>query len=82
MNPSHGKHWSKLLREETRRAIIERRIGSPDGKLHFKNSDGRKAFMLIQDLINDVAKLTDSEEGVPLNFQSPDELIDSGWVID
>ena len=82
MNNPIGRQWSKSLREETRQAISEMRIGTPDGRLHFKNSDGRKAFMSIQDLMNEVAQLTDSENGARQCFQSVDALIDVGWVID
>ena len=59
MNSSIGKQWSKSLRDETKQAISEMRIGAPDGRLHFKNSDGRKAFMSIQDLMSEVAQLND-----------------------
>jgi hypothetical protein len=82
MNSPIGKQWSKLLRDETRQAISEMRIGTPDGRLQFKNSDGRKAFMSIKDLMSEVAQLTDSESGAPLSFKSTDALIDAGWVID
>ncbi len=82
MNSPQGNQWSKLLKEETRQSISEIRIGSPDGRLHFKNSDGRKAYMSIQDLMNEVAQLTDSENGARQCFQSADALIDAGWVID
>jgi hypothetical protein len=82
MNYPVGKQWSKSLRDETKQAISEMRISIPDGRLHFKNSDGRKAFMSIQDLMSEVAQLTDSESGVPLSFKSTDALIDAGWVID
>ena len=82
MNSPIGKQWSKSLRDETKQAIREMRIGTPDGRLYFKNSDGRKAFMSIQDLLSEFTQLTDSINGYTLKFGSPDELIDQGWVID
>jgi hypothetical protein len=82
MNYPNGNQWSKSLREETRRSISEMRIGTPDGRLYFKNSDGRRAFMSIQDLINEDVQLTDNENGTRIIFQSVAELIDAGWVID
>lgn len=82
MNYPVGKQWSKSLRDETKQAISEMRIGTPDGRLYFKNSDGRRAFMSIQDLINEDVQLTDNENGTRIIFQSVAELIDAGWVID
>ena len=82
MNTPQGNQWSKLLKEETRQSIREIRIGSPDGRLHFKNSDGRKAYMSMQDQLNKVIRLTDSKDGTNLEFCSLDLLIDAGWVID
>lgn len=82
MNDPNGKQWSISLREETRRSISEMRIGTPDGRLYFKNSDGRRAFMSIQDLINEDVQLADNENGTRIIFQSVAELIDAGWVID
>ncbi len=58
------------------------RIGSPDDKLHFKNSDGQKAFMSIQDLMSEVPQLTDSDNGARLIFKDVNALINAGWVID
>lgn len=82
MNSPQGNQWSKLLKEETRQSISEIRIGSPDGRLHFKNSDGRKAYMSMQDQLNKVMRLTDNNDGATFEFCSLDVLIDAGWVID
>lgn len=73
--------WSKELQQETRDAIGEVRI-NPDGKLHFKNHDGRYAFMSAQDLMCDKLSLTDKENTQVSIFVNVEELLDAGWAVD
>lgn len=47
-----------------------------------KNLDSRYGYILITNLLNGVIKVVDEKTGVERLFDSSDELIDSGWVID
>ncbi len=73
--------WSDGLQQQTLEAISEMRI-APDGKLHFKNSDGRYAFMTVQDMLSGELSLADKKTGQVSEFVDVGELLNSGWVID
>ena len=73
--------WSKELQQETQDAIGEMRI-NPDGKLHFKNHEGRYAFMSAQDLMRGKLSLTNKENAQVSIFANIEELLDAGWAVD
>lgn len=85
MNPPimkiESNSWSEGLQQQTREAISEMRI-NPDGKLHFKNSDNRYAFMTAQDMLCGDLSLTDKTNGQVSEFVDSDELLNAGWAID
>lgn len=78
---SEPSGWSEGLQQQTREALSEMRI-NPDGKLHFKNSDSRFAFMTAEDMLSGELSLTDKNNGHISEFVDVDELLNSGWAID
>ena len=82
---SRQKHlhqeWSEGLQQQTREAITEIPF-NPDGKLHFKNSDSRYAFMNTKGMLRGDLTLTDKNDGHVSEFVDADELLNAGWAID
>ena len=82
MLPEKPKEWSQNLRNQTVVCIDELSCVTPDGKVYFKNIDGRKSFALILDLIKNNIILHSCLDDNRYTFETVDNLIESGWVID
>ena len=80
----NNRKWSEELKRQTREIIDNQGMDffCPDLKLHMKNLDSRYGYIAIENLLQGVIKVVDNETGVERLFDSSDELIDSGWVID
>lgn len=84
MHTQAKKMWSDSVREQTR-AITDHCGGDfccPDGKLHLKNIAGGYAYIDLLDLCNGVLKVVDKDAGEETLFDTTDELLEAGWVID
>ena len=80
----NNRKWSEGLKRQTREIIDNQGMDffCPDFKLHMKNLDSQYGHIAIADLLQGVIKVVDKETSVERLFDSSDELIDSGWVID
>lgn len=80
----NNRKWSEGLKQQTREIIDNQGMDffCPDFKLHMKNLDSRYGYITIENLLQGVIKVVDNKTGVERLFDSGDELIDSGWVID
>ena len=80
----NNRKWSEGLKQQTREIIDNQGMDffCPDFKLHMKNLDSRYGYIAIENLWQGVIKVVDNKTGVERLFDSSDELIDSGWVID
>lgn len=82
MNSQNPKTWSNNLKEQTRNIIEEMSVFTPEGKIYFKNIDGRKSFLLVSDLVKSNLVLHNCLDDNEYEFETAEALIDSGWVID
>jgi len=79
---NENKTWSEGLQQQTRDAISELGVFTPDGRLHFKNRGKGYAFAAVLDLYHGKLSLTDKETGEVVEFGNVDELLAAGWAID
>lgn len=77
-----SKSWSLTLKNQTRDALKEIWLNPHTGKLHLKNHDGRYGHITTVDLISNQLIVKDASSGPSMKFETADELIDDGWVID
>lgn len=77
-----ASHWSQSLRSRTLDCIDNASVNPLDGMLHFKCTDGRYASMSLNDVLAREIRLTVKDQGEGLAFDSPEALIDAGWVVD
>lgn len=73
--------YSDQLIEETRQALSDMPVGRDD-YLYFKDWDGRFGKMSIFDLMSKKLLLKVNDTGAEILFESDNELIAAGWVID
>jgi len=73
--------YSDKLREDTRNAIYDMPI-TRDDHLHFKNEDHRFGKISIFDLMANKLLVKDKETGAEYHYESDDDFIAAGWVID
>ena len=73
--------FSDQLIEETRKAIYDMPI-TRDDYLHFKNWNGSFGKISIFDLMKNQLLVKDKETGAEYLYESDDDLIAAGWVID
>ena len=74
--------WSQSLQTRTRECIDEASVSPLDGRLHFKNLDGRYAAMSLDNLLSGNLSLADKADGEVSTFHSVDALIEAGWAVD
>jgi hypothetical protein len=78
---SINQTWSDVLRQETRDAISNMRIGK-DGKMYFKNLDKGSAFVTAEDLQREKIILVGTENGVVFEYSDTNDLLAAGWALD
>jgi len=73
--------WSDTLIEQTRSALQTPPL-TLDGDLCLKNSKGNFGQIGLSDLITRTIRVTDRRSGETHLYESVDELIAAGWVVD
>jgi len=74
--------WSEGLRQKTLEYLAKAMVSPFDGKLHFKSSSHRFAFITHDNLCKGRLILVDKEKGCLIEFDDANKLIDAGWVVD
>ena len=82
MKLPESQQWSATLRAETQRALEEKQIATPEGRLYFKNLNGQKSFLEAKNLLKNHLALQNSIDSSISCFRSANHLIDAGWVLD
>jgi hypothetical protein len=75
--------WSDESQELTRRHCREKTysVGNPEG-VCFKHFDGEHGVISINNALEDKWLMVVRESGDQIEFDSIEELISSGWVLD
>jgi hypothetical protein len=73
--------WSDSLLEQTRNALKDGITGA-DGFLHMKNAKGKFGIIKLENLLAGKMVIQDKREAAEYIYNSSDDLIDDGWVID
>ncbi len=74
--------WSDNLRQLTREIVSEYRFVPRGDEVRFKNSDGRFGFIGVSDMLADRLLLVDSKDAQENHYDSVDDLLNDGWVVD
>lgn len=74
--------WSEDLRQLTRDIVSEYRFVPRSDEVRFKNHDGRFGLIALSDVLADRLLLVDSEDATEKRYDSVDDLLDDGWVVD
>ena len=73
--------YSDALREETREMLYQMPL-THDDHIHMKNEDGRFGKISIYDLMDNKKIIKDKRTDDVYYFNSTDQLLEAGWVID
>lgn len=77
--------WSETLIAQTRDALETQGMDlmpTPDGRVCFKNCDGRYGSTLLTTLFSGRFEIFESDHGDVERFSTPEALIAAGWVLD
>ncbi len=73
--------YSSELREQTREVLYNMPV-THDDFIHLKNEDGRFGKISIYDLLQEKRIIQNKESDAVYCFDSTDQLLKAGWVID
>jgi len=77
------KNWSAETQEQTHELLASGMVfPGMDGRIHFKNIDGRFADASLSDVLSAPINIRDSETGEEFSFASVKSLLSGGWVLD
>lgn len=77
--------WSETLIAQTKEALESKGmdlVPTPDGRVHFKNRDGRYGSTLLTILFAGRFEISESDRGDVERFSTPEALVAAGWVLD
>ena len=77
--------WSDGLKAQTRQALESHGFDMPGlawEYINFKNADGGYGLMHLDDLLAGRFIITRRETDVVGSFETPDAVIEAGWVLD
>ena len=77
--------WSKKLKEKTREIFDELPVSAfmRDNRCHMKNENSNYGYITMQNALQDkyIVESLDTD-GEYVIYDTVDELIDAGWVVD
>jgi len=76
------KQWSKSTIEETRRVLEDLSFFTRDGKLYFKHINGTFGYIEDGDAILGSYVMHASNGDLLITFETINDLITHGWVLD
>lgn len=77
--------WSETLLARTREALETQGmdlVPTPDGRVHFKNRDGRYGSAPLTSIFLGQFDISEKKHGDVECFTTPEALIAAGWVLD
>lgn len=77
--------WSDTLKNQTRQALESHGLAMPAPAMQqvsFKNSDGGYGLMPIEDLLKGRFVITRHGADTVESFDTPEAVIEAGWVLD
>ena len=77
--------WSESLKAQTHKALESHGLDMPGPafeSMSFKNADGGYGLMPIDDLLAGRFVIHRRGSGAPESFDTPDAVIEAGWVLD
>ena len=82
MNSEHAeKKWSESLRQQTRLAIEEMWLNPCSRSLHMKSINGLYGVISVKNLLKNKFQI-DAADGKEEVYDTVDELLEGGWVVD
>lgn len=77
--------WSQTLLEQTKEALETQGIDlmpTPDGRVHFKNLDGRYGSAPLTSIFHGQFEISEKKHGDVECYATPEALIAAGWALD
>jgi hypothetical protein len=77
--------WSDGLKAQTRQALESHGFDMPglaSDYINFKNADGGYGLIHLDDLLAGRFIITRRETDIVESFETPDAVIEAGWVLD
>ena len=77
------KEWSESARKDTIEKLESGDLGfAPEGKVCFKHISGRYGVITVADVVANHYTVTDRKSGGAHQYESAEDLVRGGWVLD
>ncbi len=74
--------WSDELKETTRKILVHHELVPMDDYVYVKHTEGSFGKIKLDDWLKNVYQITDNKTEEVVVFDTIEDLINSGWVVD